>query len=56
MIQNLSIRLQDTNFRIDITLQRHVDSIEQLRGITKKHGELLTEVGLDACQDSLLEG
>lgn len=47
VIQSLSNRLQDTNFRIDTILQRHVDSIVQLRGITKKHGELLTEVGLD---------
>ena len=47
VIQSLSNRLQDTNFRIDITLQRHVDSIVQLRDISKKHGGLLTEVGLD---------
>ena len=47
VIQSLSNRLQDTNFRIDITLQRHVDSIVQLREISKKHGGLLTEVALD---------
>lgn len=45
--QNLSNRVQDMNFGIDMTLRRHVDSINELQQVARKHSDLLTEVGLD---------